>query len=196
MMQAGPHGLQVRFVTDLPSNGPAEPQGLMLYCPCLAGLGGGPVETLALLPIHDANGLLLAGLETAAGRLSGLFAGVLALDPFRRRGDILAALGRAGCTGLVNFPSIAAIDGEMRTSLEAFGYGLEAELDLLREARAQGFRIAAVVDGAAAGAQAVQAGAEALIAAARGGEALRLALEDLARGTPTRVLAIPEAIPT
>ncbi|WP_247323728.1 phosphoenolpyruvate hydrolase family protein [Bradyrhizobium sp. 141] len=157
-------------------------------------MDGGVFESIALLPIHDSNGLLLAGLRNGITSQRQIFAGVLAHDPFRRHQDILKALKIAGCRGIVNFPSITAIDGEMRASLEEFGCGVKAEIELLHAAVDQGFSALALVDDFAIAKEAVAAGVDGLVTARRKDERVLGELSELAQETTLGLFRLPDAI--
>jgi predicted TIM-barrel enzyme len=132
-----------RLVPDLARVEDGE--GIHLFCPCLAGLPVESATTTALLPIHDANGQLLEATGAAKAIPSHIFACVLATDPFRRLPETLRFLADAGVKGIANFPSVTAIDGTMRATLDELGIGFEQELRLVRLANELGFRTAGVV---------------------------------------------------
>ena len=92
--------------------------------------------------------------------------------------DILKALENVGCSAIVNFPSVTAIDGEMRTSLEEFGYGVKTEL-LLRRAVAQGGSALALVDSVATAQEALAIGVRGLVAPRYTNEGVLGALSEL-----------------
>lgn len=184
----------IKISTDLPTSSNEQPGSATIYCPSCEGLGGRAFESKVLLPIHDTNGLLLAELRNRIACPSRIFAGVLALDPFRRHADILKALEIAGCRGIVNFPSVTAIDGEMRASLEDLGYGVKTELDLLRTAVAQGFSALALVDGFAMAQEALAIGISGLVAARRVDEGVIAELSEIARGTTLGLFRLPDAV--
>ncbi|THK36749.1 hypothetical protein EHS39_18330 [Ensifer sp. MPMI2T] len=182
----------IPIVTGLAADAP--PQSATLYCPACEGLVQSTFDSLVLLPIHDANGRLLAGLGNGVSWPSDVFAGVLALDPFRRHADILKALANAGCHGVVNFPSVTAIDGEMRVSLEDFGYGVKSELALLRAAVAKGFSALAVVDSFGMAQEALAIGVNGLIAARHANDAMLAELSELGRETLLGLFRLPDAV--
>ncbi|WEX91684.1 phosphoenolpyruvate hydrolase family protein (plasmid) [Sinorhizobium garamanticum] len=191
-MPSTPRSIPV--VTDLAASASDQPKSVTLYCPSCEGLDGSAYDTLALLPIHDANERLLAELRNGVPIDSQVFAGVFALDPFRRHVDILKALEAAGCHGVVNFPSVTAIDGEMRVSLEDFGYGVTAEINLLRTAVAKGFGALAVVDSFGMAQDAVTIGVSGLIAARHANDAMLAELSELAHETSLGLFRLPDAV--
>lgn len=93
---------------------------------------GGPHA--ALLPIGDANGVLL---ELAAEGADGAprIAGVCATDPLRLLDRFVLELKALGFAGVINSPSVGWIDGSPRRSLEETGLGYAREVDLVRIAR-------------------------------------------------------------
>ncbi|WP_090875641.1 phosphoenolpyruvate hydrolase family protein [Bauldia litoralis] len=131
-----------RFLIDRAQ--PLADDALHLYCPGGKDL---PVEhliTLALLPIHDWNSALLEGAsEGPITQSDSISACVFAIDPFRRIRDLLLELKQNNFHWVTNFPSAEAIDGEMRTTLDDLGFGLQKELEFVDEARALGFAVAA-----------------------------------------------------
>ncbi|OHV78892.1 phosphoenolpyruvate hydrolase family protein [Ensifer sp. LCM 4579] len=183
----------IPIITDLVASD-APPQSVALYCPACEGLEQSAFDSLVLLPIHDANGRLLSGLGSNVSWPSEMFAGVLALDPFRRHADIFQALDNAGCHGVVNFPSVTAIDGEMRVNLEDFGHGAKSELALLRAAVAEGFSALAVVDSFGMGQEAIAIGVHGLVAARHANEAMIAELAELARETKLGLFRLPDDI--
>ena len=185
----------IQIVTDLAAGSDEQPQSVTIYCPCCKGLGGS-YDSLVLLPIHDANGRLLSELGNGMTRPSQTFAGVFAVDPFRRHVDILKALECAGWLGVVNFPSVTAVDGEMRASLEDFGYGVKTEVALLRTTIAKGFSALAVVDSFGMGQEAVAIGASGLIAARHANDATLAELSELAQETTLGLFRLPDVLGT
>ncbi|OWK19975.1 hypothetical protein AJ88_35130 [Mesorhizobium amorphae CCBAU 01583] len=185
----------IQIATNLAAISDEQPQPFTLYCPSCEGLEDCTAyDSLVLLPIHDANGRLLSEIRNGIERSSEIFAGVFALDPFRRHVDILKALETAGCFGLVNFPSVTAIDGEMRVSLEDFGYGVTTEINLLRTAVAMGFRALAVVDSFTMAQEAVAAGVSGLIAPRHANETILAELSELAQETSLGLFQLPDAV--
>ncbi|MDQ0562358.1 putative TIM-barrel enzyme [Rhizobium mesoamericanum] len=184
----------VEIMTRLAAISDHEPDSVTIFCPSCDGLAGSAYDSLVLLPVHDANGRLLAEIKNGLPQDGHMFAGVLALDPFRRHVDILKALEAAGCRGVVNFPSVTAIDGEMRVSLEDFGYGVATEINLLRAAVAKGFSALATVDSFAMAQDAVAIGASGLIAARHANEAMLAELSGLAHETSLGLFRLADAV--
>ncbi|MDN3516966.1 phosphoenolpyruvate hydrolase family protein [Aquisalimonas lutea] len=141
MVSPGAHdGWLVGSSADAVAHSPAP----CLLSPLTAGLDPHLATMACVLPVGDVNGSLR---DAAAAQPppDGTLAGVLAHDPFRRTGDLLAELGARGVHSIVNWPSVAPLSGELAAALEHSGFTYQREIDLLREARAGGFRVAAVV---------------------------------------------------
>lgn len=192
-MQFFPSLRPINVVTDLAAGSDELDDLVTVFCPCCEGLGCSCFESILLLPIHDANGRLLAELRNASTGPVRIFAGVLALDPFRRHVDILNSLEMAGCSGIVNFPSVTSIDGDMRASLEDLGYGVKTELDLLRTAIEHGFCALALVDNFVMAQEAIAIGVSGLIAARHTNEEILTGLSELAQGTTLGLFRLPDA---
>ncbi|MCZ4093667.1 phosphoenolpyruvate hydrolase family protein [Sinorhizobium psoraleae] len=184
----------IPLVTDLTALTGDQPGSATLYCPSCEGLAGSAYDSLVLLPIHDANERLLSELRNGVLSEAPVFAGVFALDPFRRHVDILKALKAAGCHRVVNFPSVTAIDGEMRVSLEDFGYGVAAEISLLSTAVAKGFSALAVVDSFDMAQEAVAIGVSGLVAVRHANDAMLVELSKLAHENSLGLFRLPDAV--
>lgn len=65
-----------------------------------------------------------------------VLAGVCATDPFRVMDPFLKELKDLGFAGIQNFPTVGLIDGQFRRNLEETGMSYDAEVDLVRKARA------------------------------------------------------------
>jgi hypothetical protein len=94
---------QFQIVTRWSQLGTAAPTVL---CPCLEGLPPDFAFTLGILPIHDANAVLLDELARARGTNRPDFAAVYLADPFRRLDDVLDRVAAAGIRGVVNLPTV------------------------------------------------------------------------------------------
>lgn len=92
-----------------------------LHVPLMAGY----------LPIGDANGTVLeaAGTVLSAAERLPVFAGVCCFDPIRLMGPFLQNLKAQGFSGLVNFPPVGYIDGELRTNMEGRNFGFAREVN-------------------------------------------------------------------
>ncbi|QDY71045.1 phosphoenolpyruvate hydrolase family protein [Qingshengfaniella alkalisoli] len=110
-----------------------------IYCPCLKGLPAELAAHLAILPIHDANGVLLRELPRETEHLAPEFAAVCLSDPFRRAEMLFAAIRAAGIRGIVNFPSVTTLFGSDRDDNLRKLY--RRELDHLDLAKTMGFEV-------------------------------------------------------
>jgi two-component system response regulator HydG len=95
----------------------------------------------AYLPFVNSNDLterLVAEQIVAAASGRPVVVGLMAGDPTCPIADRLDRLGMLGVDGLINYPSAALIDGTMRDVFEANGATVEAELEMLCEAKRRG----------------------------------------------------------
>lgn len=65
-------------------------------------------------------------------RRAPVIAGVCGIDPTRRMSRFLPKIVGAGFSGIINYPTVAIIDGRMRQDLEAGGMGFDKEVELIR----------------------------------------------------------------
>jgi two-component system response regulator HydG len=68
-----------------------------------------------------------------------VFAGVLAGDPTQEAGAVFARLKGWGVEGVINWPAVGFVDGQFREAMEEAGCGLSGEVEMLTEARREGF---------------------------------------------------------
>jgi predicted TIM-barrel enzyme len=61
-----------------------------------------------------------------------VIAGVCGIDPTRRMTHFLPKIVSAGFAGVINYPTVAVIDGRMREGLETGGMGFDKEVELIR----------------------------------------------------------------
>jgi len=117
----------------------------------------------ALLPIGDANGILL---ELAAEPSDGAprIAGVCGTDPLRLLDRFVAELKALGFVGVINSPSVGWIDGSPRRSLEETGLGYAREMELIRIAREADLVALAMAFTPEEAAAAARAGADVVVA--------------------------------
>jgi predicted TIM-barrel enzyme len=86
------------------------------------------------LPIGDANGIVKEMGEREVlpvTRNTPVVAGVFASDPTRQMPHFLRELIALGFSGVINFPSIAWLEGELRAGLESSGLGFQREVDMI-----------------------------------------------------------------
>jgi DNA-binding NtrC family response regulator/predicted TIM-barrel enzyme len=95
----------------------------------------------AFLPYGNSNAmterLVCDEILTAASGVP-VIAGLMVSDPVERVENRLDRLAGWGVTGVINYPSIALVDGSLRTLFEAEGATVEAELRMLSQARDRG----------------------------------------------------------
>lgn len=95
----------------------------------------------ACLPFQNSNdvmeGLVRDRILPASGTIP-VVAGLLAGDPTCSSSERLARLGSWGVSGVVNYPSLTLLDGSLRQVFEAEGCTVEAEIELLNDARRSG----------------------------------------------------------
>lgn len=90
------------------------------------------------LPFGDANQIVLDMGEREILPVvpeATVIAGVCGIDPTRRMSHYLPKIVAAGFAGVINYPTVAVIDGRMRADLEAGGLGFDKEIELIRLAR-------------------------------------------------------------
>ena len=117
----------------------------------------------ALLPLGDANGILL---ELAAEAADGVprVAGVCATDPLRLLDRFVGELKALGFAGVINSLSVGWIDGSPRKSLEETGLGYAREVELVRLAREADLVALALAFTSEEAAQVAAAGADIVLA--------------------------------
>ncbi len=134
------HGKTGRLVGHMDDTPPADGE-LVIVSPLTASLPRALGEIACALPVGDANGALLEALNGAPPE-NGVFAGMLAHDPFRRTADLLDALCQRGIAGVVNWPSVGALDGETAAALAHSGFRYADELAFLQRASRRGLHTA------------------------------------------------------
>ena len=100
-----------------------------VFCPTLKGLPGKHLATLASLPIHDFNGVLIDAIECAPYWPKRVWACVFPSDPFRAAAQFVRQLRRLGVERICFFPVM---------NIEAYGASMEAEAALGSEAALAG----------------------------------------------------------
>lgn len=94
-----------------------------------------------LLPIGDANAIVMEMGEREVlpvVRRTPVIAGVNGTDPTRVMDRFLRQVEEMGFSGVINFPSVGYLDGRWRQSLEATGFGLDNEVEMIRTASRRG----------------------------------------------------------
>lgn len=129
-----------QLVDHVEDDRPADGE-LVIISPLAASLPWELGEIACALPVGDANGTLLEALNGERPG-SGVFAGMLVHDPFRRTDDLLDALCERGVAGVVNWPSVGALDGETASALAHSGFRYADELAFLQQASSRGLHTA------------------------------------------------------
>lgn len=96
----------------------------------------------AFLPYGNANDQteqLLRDHILLHAKSTPVVAGVFASDPEQPIKKRLRRLKKLGVEGITNWPAIGFIDGIFRAHIENEGFGISAELDLLKQAKKMGF---------------------------------------------------------
>jgi predicted TIM-barrel enzyme len=92
-----------------------------------------------LLPYGNANDIVMELGERhvlPAVRTTPVLAGVCGTDPTRDMRRFLGQVAEAGFSGVINYPTVARFDGEMRRDLESVGLGFARETEMIAMARA------------------------------------------------------------
>lgn len=74
-----------------------------------------------------------------------VFFGACAFDPRAPLADIVAGVAHAGFHGIVNFPTVAWLDGRLRCWLDHQGYGFQREIEMMSLGRRAGLLTLAYV---------------------------------------------------
>ncbi|WP_279077881.1 phosphoenolpyruvate hydrolase family protein, partial [Bilophila wadsworthia] len=97
-------------------------------------------------PYADANGIVLKAFDDALTSCPvPILAGICAADPFREHGQLIESIKNKGFKGVCNLPSMALMDGSLRTIVEEQGLGFEREAQLMAIARDKGLYTLALV---------------------------------------------------
>lgn len=100
------------------------------------------------LPFGDANAIVMEMGEREVMPVvpdANVIAGVCGFDPTRRMSHFLPKVVEAGFAGVINYPTVAVIDGRMRADLEAGGLGFDKEVEMVRIAGSLGLLTTAYV---------------------------------------------------
>lgn len=119
------------------------------------------------LPIGDANAIVLEMGEREilpAARKTPVIAGIFACDPTRDMARFLERVKASGFSGVINFPTIAYVEGELRSALESTGQGFAREVEAIVTARAMDLYTMAYVFKPEEGAQMAEAGVDCIVA--------------------------------
>ena len=95
---------------------------------------------------------------------AAVVAGICGIDPTRRMSHFLPRVVEAGFAGVINYPTVAVIDGRMRADLEAGELGFDKEVAMIRQAARLGLLTTAYVVTPAEAEAMMDAGVDMLIA--------------------------------
>ncbi len=95
---------------------------------------------------------------------AAVVAGICGIDPTRRMSHFLPRVFEAGFAGVINYPTVAVIDGRMRADLEAGELGFDKEVAMIRQATRLGLLTTAYVVTPAEAEAMMDAGVDMLIA--------------------------------
>jgi predicted TIM-barrel enzyme len=118
------------------------------------------------LPVGDANALMLDLSERAilpAVKSAPVIGGVYGIDPTRRVEGVLDNMKRIGLAGVINFPTVARLDGRFRLELETSGFGFAREVEMIQAARERDLLATAYVFTPEEAVQMTKAGADVII---------------------------------
>jgi len=162
----------------LPARVPGRESGFQeIFAPWLDGLPVPQRDLLALLPVLDVNGAIVAALSDAGTSRGGpvtlgaralpvqpgVIAALLCVDPFLRVRDLVALLKAVGVTGVTNFPTIQVIDGVSGLGFESAGLGVQREARMLASFAGEGLAVTGFATTAENGRRLLDHGATALV---------------------------------
>lgn len=119
------------------------------------------------LPFGDANAIVMEMGEREVMPVvpdANVIAGVCGFDPTRRMSHFLPKVAEAGFAGVINYPTVAVIDGRMRADLEAGGLGFDKEVEMIRLAHEMNLLTTAYVCTPEEATQMVEAGVDLIVA--------------------------------
>jgi predicted TIM-barrel enzyme len=119
------------------------------------------------LPFGDANAIVMEMGEREIMPVvpdAAVIAGVCGFDPTRRMNLFLPRIAAAGFAGVINYPTVAVIDGAIRADLEASNLGFAKEVEMIRLASGIGLLTNAYVCTPGEARAMVEAGADIIVA--------------------------------
>jgi len=162
--------------TVLPAGSPGRESHLQqIFAPWLEGLPAAQRDLLALLPVVDINGAMVAALDDTrtpqtgpsnTRRVSaqpGVIAALLCVDPFLRVRDLAALLKAAGIAEVTNFPTIQVIDGVAARGFDSADLGMQREARMLAGFAQEGLAVTGFATSAENGRFLLDHGATALV---------------------------------
>lgn len=99
----------------------------------MAGIG----SMAGMLPYADSDSMTLEMVEEISNITeTPLIAGACATHPFKKDHEkLIEEYLETGADGILNFPTVAMIDGNFREQIEAQGFSYDLELDMIETAR-------------------------------------------------------------
>jgi predicted TIM-barrel enzyme len=96
----------------------------------------GFASIVGTLPIGNANDVVLKLAEDVVPVIKEvpIIGGIYAHDPTRDHDTSLRRIKAAGCSGVINVPTVGRIDGTYRRDLESVGVSFRREVDLMARA--------------------------------------------------------------
>jgi predicted TIM-barrel enzyme len=128
---------------------------------------GGHSSWAGFMPIGDANGIVLEMGEREVLPIvkdKPVIAGVFPSDPTRDMGYLLKQIKDMGFSGIINFPTVALLEGNYRSAMETSGCGWQCDLDVTRMAHELDLYTMAYVFDAEQSAQMAEAGVDCIVA--------------------------------
>ncbi|MEG1633695.1 MAG: phosphoenolpyruvate hydrolase family protein [Oscillospiraceae bacterium] len=119
------------------------------------------------LPIGDANGIVLEMGEREilpVVKSAPVIAGIFASDPTRRMDVFLKQVKDMGFSGIINFPTVAILEGNFRDNLESSGLGFIREVEATKLAHDMELFTMAYVFNPDESAQMAEAGVDCIVA--------------------------------
>ena len=128
---------------------------------------GGHSSWAGFLPIGDANAIVLEMGEREVLPVvkdKPVIAGVFPSDPTRRMDYLLKQIKDMGFSGIINFPTVALLEGDFRDNMESTGFGWQRDVDLVRMAHEMDLYTMAYVFTPEQSAQMAEAGIDCIVA--------------------------------
>lgn len=128
---------------------------------------GGHSSWSGFLPIGDANAIVLEMGEREVLPIvkdKPVIAGVFPSDPTRRMEYLLKQIKDMGFSGIINFPTVALLEGDFRDNMESTGFGWQKDLDVVRMAHEMDLYTMAYVFTPEQSAQMAESGVDCIVA--------------------------------
>ena len=128
---------------------------------------GGHSSYAGLLPIGDANGIVLEMGEREILPIvkeKPVIAGVFPSDPTREMSYLLKQIKDMGFSGIINFPTVALLEGKFRNNMETSGFGWHCDVDVIRMAHEMDLYTMAYVFDVPQAEQMAEAGVDCIVA--------------------------------